>query len=125
MKIKLLLFTVITLLSYTGNAQRPGWDPATMAEREKKVMLDSIQDLTDDQELVINEIYEQYKNDLEKAFADHGGNRDEMRSSMQAIRKNHQNMIKEILTTEQWETWEGLVKQMRQRRRAGRPQQDR
>ena len=99
-------------------------DPAAMADREKKVLLDSINDLSEDQQLVINEIYDQYSKDLEKTFTAFSGNREEMRASMQKVRQNHQEMLKEILTDEQWAKWEKIIKDTRDSRRARRPQQN-
>ncbi len=112
----------LILTSIAGFGQRGERNPAEMAAREKTMLLDSINDLTADQKIVINEIYDQYAKDLEKTFAENSGNREEMRASMQSLRKNHHVMLQEILTEEQWAKWQQITRNARERRRARRPQ---
>jgi hypothetical protein len=97
------------------------FNPKSMAQREKKLLYDSIQDLSEDQKLVIDEIYNQYGQDLQTSFDEAEGNRESMRAALQAVRKNKQDQLKEILTEEQWLKAEALVRQVRERRQARRP----
>ena len=103
--------------------QQRQFDPKAMASREKDALYEHITDLTDDQKSVIDEIYTQYAADLSKAFEDADGDREKMRSQMREVRSGKQELLKEILTEEQWVKAEELANKARERRRGNRPPQ--
>lgn len=103
--------------------QQRQFDPKAMANREKEALYTNITDLTDDQKSVIDEIYTQYAEDLSKAFESADGDREKMREKMGEVRTGKQELLKEILTEDQWVKAEELAKKARERRRGNRPPQ--
>ena len=100
------------------------FDPAKMVAAEKQLLMDSVSGLNNDQKLIINEIYKDYKASflVARENAD-PGNREAMRSSMMSIRKEKDEALSAILTEEQFVKFEQLLKDRReksqQRRRPG------
>ncbi|MCA6074574.1 hypothetical protein [Fulvivirga sedimenti] len=116
----IILFSLIILgpLFITEtNGQPPQRNPSEMVAREKQMVLDSITDLSEDQKLVIDEIYKTYSEEITAAFSENQGDRDKMRGAMQEIRKKKQTMLSEILTDEQMARLTFIMQQNRRQRR--------
>ncbi len=110
------------LSSFAQGGQGPRRDPGQMVAAEKKIILDSIDGLNEEQKLIINEIYKDYEQSMTtmRANAD-PDNREAMMSGMTTIREGKNESLKAILTEAQYIRYESLMKavreQMGQRRR--------
>lgn len=122
----LILITLCITSQHLSLAQGgPGrgrqFDPTQMVTAEKQLLLDSITGLSDDQKLIIEVIYNDYLAAFEKAQESMDpDNRQAMRSNMEKIRDDKDAALKEVLTEEQFLSFEEMLasrrEQMRQRR---------
>jgi hypothetical protein len=126
MKKLLLILVTALILPVIGMAQGgPGggrqFDPERLVAAEKKLLLDSITGLNDDQKLIIEAIYDDYGSALTSARENMSpDNREAMRKTMIELRDKKSQALKEILTDEQMKSFEAMLErrraQMRQRR---------
>ena len=112
--IQLLFLAFLTTVS--AAAQERTWDPATMVQREKQAVFDSIPDLSDDQKAVIEEIYVAYQDDVSTLMQSANGDREKMRAGFMELRENKNTLLKEILTEEQWTVYDRMTSRRRGRR---------
>lgn len=113
------------LLAQGGPGMGRQFDPAQMVAAEKKLLLDSVQGLNDDQKLIINAIYEDYESAFTKARGNaNPDNREAMRESMMKIRDEKSEALQAVLTEEQYKAFDEILKRRReqaqQRRRRDR-----
>ena len=114
-----LIFLIVFIAVSAGIAQERTWDPEVMAEREKQVVLDSIPDLSDDQKLVIGEIYQNYAERIKASLDSSAGDREKMRTAFMEARTAKNELLQEILTADQWAVYERITTRGRRRRPPG------
>jgi hypothetical protein len=108
------LFIPIDSFSQGGEGNRR--DPAEFAAAEKQMVLDSIAGLNDEQKLIIAEIYKDYGNAITTARANADpNNREAMRTNMTAIRDEKNESLQAILTEEQYQKYDALMKAIREK----------
>jgi len=92
------------------------FDPKKRIEREKEQVQANITDLTEDQKIVLNQIYEDYSKEFIDIRSKSNGDFQIMRSNIQVIREKKDSMVKDLLTATQYSTYDSLMK-VRQKRR--------
>ena len=126
-KLFLTLMTGLLLAGISFAQGGPGggrqFDPERMVDAEKKLLLDSIAGLNDDQKLIITAIYDDYASALSSARDNMSpDNREAMRSTMTKIRDDKNQALEEILTDEQMKSFKAMLErrreEMRQRRQS-------
>jgi hypothetical protein len=119
----LTLFTFIFIHSYGLVAQGPpsggrrppgpppGMDPSEMFEREKQMILENVEGITEDQELLIDGIYEEYATSFTEIMKEARENRsfEEMRTKREALREEKDLLLKDVLSESQYATYQGLI----------------
>lgn len=104
----------------------PGnFDPEAMIDRQMDQMKETLE-LTGDQEDQIRDILVKGSENMQamrEEMREGGGGFEGMRESMQQMREEQDSKIKEILSEEQWLSYEAMQEEMRSRR-GQRPQQN-
>ena len=126
----LLVFTfsgISVCAQSQGRGPGPGgFDPDEMVKREKQNLYKSIDDLTDDQKLLLDGIYDEFALSIRELRNEMRQTRDfqAMRPKMMALREEKNGLIKDVLNEEQYEVYLGLmenrrrqIEEYRQRRR--------
>ena len=109
-----ILLMPIDSFSQSGGGNRR--DPAEFIAAEKQMVLDSIAGLNDEQKLIIEEIYKDYGNATITARANADpDNREAMRTNMTAIRDEKNESLKAILTEEQYQKYDAIMKAIREK----------
>lgn len=109
-----ILITPIDSFSQSGEGNRR--DPAEFVAAEKQMILDSIAGLNDEQKLIIGEIYKDYGRAISAARANADpNNREAMRTNMTAIRDEKNESLKAILTEEQYQEYDAIMKAIREK----------
>lgn len=123
-KFTLLLLVIPTLvLAQQGpSVQGRMVDPEQMANDEKQLLYDSISGLSEDQKIIIDEIYKDFNVASSKASeGTDPSNREAFRETMMSIRKEKDEALQAILTSDQYSTFQQLLtkrnEQARNRRR--------
>ena len=117
-----LLLLPIESFSQGGGGGGARRDPSEFVAIEKQIILDSLAGLNEDQRLIIEEIYKDYEKSITtiRANAD-PDNREAMRTNMTTIRDDKNESLKAILTEEQYQKFDAIMKarreNMSQRRR--------
>ena len=114
----LLITTVFflpkNLVAQGGEMRR---DASKIIEAEKSILTDSLTSLSDDQKLIIDQIYKDFESEFTAARASvEPDNREVMMLTMQKIRESKNESLKAILTEEQYKKFEDIMKKMRQSR---------
>lgn len=114
--ISFLSFT--TLFAQRPGGRPPGGGPETMIAREKQAVLDKITDLNEDQELLLDGIYDEFTVTLKETFQEsrESGSREGMREKMQALRSEKDDLIKDVLNEEQFKIYQTISQRKRERR---------
>lgn len=125
---RLLLLALVIVMSQwvmaQGQAgQRP--NPAEMVKREKAMILEKITSLSDDQKLILDQVYTDYENSITKLREESSGNREGMREKMQAIRATKEEALQGLLNEEQNEQYAELKKSRKEGRGQGQGQRKR
>ena len=108
-----ILFIPIDSFSQSGQGNRR--DPAEFVAAEKQMVLDSIAGLNDAQKLIIAAIYKDYGNAISTARANADpNNREAMRTNITAIRDDKNESLKAILTEEQYQKYDAIMKSIRE-----------
>ncbi|UII25492.1 hypothetical protein LVD15_19605 [Fulvivirga maritima] len=116
--IVMICFALIALgQTALGQPGRRG-DFADRIDEEKKEVLQEITDLNDDQKLLIEEVYEQFKASLKNTMST--GERGEMREKFQDIKTEKDNAIKDVLNEDQFKLYEELMQKRKPPRRQQR-----
>ena len=111
---------VLALSSYAqpGGGRRPGGGPEEMVAREKQAIYEKITDLSDDQKLLIEGVYDEFAVTLREGFqeARESNDREGRREKMEALRKEKDELIADILNTEQYEIYQSITATRRDRK---------
>lgn len=124
----LLLLALVIVMSQWAMAQGQGGqrpNPAEMVKREKAMILEKITSLSDDQKLILDQVYTDYENSITKLREESSGNREGMREKMQAIRATKEEALQGLLNEEQNEQYAELKKSRREGRGQGQGQRKR
>ena len=100
---------------------RRGFDPDEMIKREKQNVYKVVKDLSDDQKMLLDGIYDEYSLSFKELREEAMQTRDfqTMRPKMQALQSEKHDLVKDVLNEEQFVLYQGLMeKQQRQRRDA-------
>ncbi len=122
------LFSALILVStFTIYAQPPGGRPSgpppgggpeEMVKREKQNLYEKITDLSDDQKLLLDGIYEEYtttfKEKMQEAFQSR--DREKMRSTMEALTAEKDSLIGDVLNEDQFTIYKELTVRRRDRK---------
>lgn len=140
MKKEFVLVSLTVLLSFVlivpafaqgpGGGRGPGgFDPDEMIKREKQNVFKAIEDLSDDQKLLLDGIYDEFSLSFKELREEMMQTRDfqAMRPKMEALRDEKDGLIKDVLSAEQFVIYQGLMENRRrqmqenmQRRQGGR-----
>lgn len=97
---------------------RPGGGPEMMIEREKQALYSKVDDLSEDQKVLLDGIYDEFGITLKETFqaARESGSREGVREKMQALRKEKDELIKDVLNEEQFQKYLSIAQERRERR---------
>lgn len=107
--LKVTMFAALICLGYQGMAQRGSFDPAERVSQEKQNVLESMEDLTEDQQVVIDQIYENHLEKVQELTASTDGPSPEAREKMMVINKEKNELMKDVLSDEQYAKYEQLI----------------
>ncbi len=128
------LLLILTLSVYAQPGQRGGGggergqrpDPAEQLNREKLALYKKVSDLSEDQKMLLDGIYEEFGTTVKEKFeeARESGSREGMREKMQELRKEKDLLIKDVLSENQFGLYEELLKTNRENRQGNRPREE-
>jgi hypothetical protein len=113
----LMVFLSITT-AMTAFAQRRGggrgpggFDPDEMIKREKQNVYKAVEDLSADQKLLLDGIYDEFSLSFKELRDEMRQTRDfqAMRPKMEALRDEKDGLIKDVLSEDQFVIYEGLM----------------
>ncbi|MEP0985418.1 hypothetical protein [Ekhidna sp.] len=101
-----------------GRGGRPGGGPEEMIAREKQALYSKVKDLTDDQKLLLDGIYEEFSTTLKETFEElrQSNDREGRRKKMEALRKEKDELIADVLNEDQFEIYKSLSQTRREKR---------
>ncbi|MEL6924337.1 MAG: hypothetical protein AAFO94_09835 [Bacteroidota bacterium] len=91
-------------------------DRAARIKAQQEQMIAKL-DLSEDQAVAMKEIMEDYRNKMQKTREDNMGDRVAMMTAMKALRTEQETEIKDILTADQFKTFQTLMEERRGKRR--------
>lgn len=102
--------------SQGGGGGGPRRDVSELIASEKQIVLDSLTGVNDDQKLIIEEIYKDYGESMKTLRANaNPDNRESMRTDMTALRDGKNESLKAILTEEQYQQFDAIMKARREK----------
>ncbi|MEQ6166140.1 hypothetical protein AAOE16_03005 [Ekhidna sp. MALMAid0563] len=101
-----------------GRGGRPGGGPEQMIEREKQTLYSKVEDLTDDQKLLLDGIYEEFLVIFQESMEEmrQSNDRESRREKMEALRKEKDELIADVLNEDQFKIYESISRTRRERR---------
>jgi len=120
-----LFVLTITSCAQPGGGGRPGGGPEEMVAREKQAVYEKITDLSEDQKLLIEGVYEEFTLTLKESFkeARESGSREGRREKMEALRKEKDELIADILNEEQFEIYKSIAARKERKNNPGRSEE--
>jgi hypothetical protein len=113
--IKFLAVVAFFALSFNVFSQGPGGRRAgggsdEMIKREKQALYEKVEDLSSDQKLLLDGIYEEFQVTLEETMKElrSSGDRESRREKMEAIRTEKDTLVKDVLNEEQYKIYESI-----------------
>lgn len=99
-----------------------GFDPAEMIKREKQNVYKAVADLSTDQKTLLDGIYQEFGDSFDEIFEEVRQTRDykSMRPKMDALRKEKDGLIKDVLNADQYDKYLEVIKERDQQREAQR-----
>jgi|GEM_PF-2403750 len=118
-----LIVTLFIFLSVVSlYAQRRGGPPSgmleTMMAREKQALYDKAEDLSKDQKMLLDGIYDEFTVTLKETFEENRSNREAMRTKLMALRKEKDELIADVLNEEQYQVYENITAKRREERKS-------
>ncbi|GAB5524625.1 MAG: hypothetical protein Roseis2KO_24970 [Roseivirga sp.] len=106
-----------------GGGGRPGGGPEQMIEREKQSVYKKITDLSKDQKLLLDGIYTEFASTLEETMKElrQGDDREAGREKMEALRKEKDLLIADVLNEDQFKIYQTISKPKRERKGDTKP----
>ncbi len=101
-----------------GRGGRPGGSPEQMIEREKQTLYSKVEDLTGDQKLLLDGIYEEFLVTLQESMEEmrQSNDRESRREKMEALRKEKDELIADVLNEDQFKIYESISRTRREQR---------
>ena len=121
-----ILILLIGLLSFNiAQAQRPGGSIEERVAREKQAIKKKITDLSADQTMLLDGIYDEYGETLQETFEEvrATGNWKELRGKMTALKEEKDGLIKDVINDDQYEIYLSVVQRRSERKGNGPPPQ--
>ncbi len=119
----LMFLWSLTLLSQPpGGGRRPGGGAEEMIKREKQALYEKVTDLSDDQKMLLDGIYDEFAVTLKEAFEEMRQSnleREARREKMQSLLKEKNELIADVLNEEQYKIYENMIATRRERRNRG------
>lgn len=114
---------LIPLLAQGPPGGPGGFDPDEMIKREKQNIFKALTDLTDDQKLLMDGIFDEFALSFKEIREEMMQTRDfqAMRPKMEALRKERDGLVRDVLNDNQYTTYLNVVEE-RRNQRANRPQ---
>lgn len=102
-----------------GRGGRPGGGPEEMIAREKQTVFTKINDLSEDQKMLLEGIYEEFGVTLKETFEEMRGSddREKRQETMQNLRAEKDLLIKDVLNEEQYTIYQEISTSRRERKR--------
>ncbi len=96
-----------------------GFDPSEMVQREKQNVYKAIDDLSDDQKLLLDGIYDEFILSFKELRDEMMQSRDfqAMRPKMEALRDEKDQLIKDVLNEDQFAIYQGIMENRRNQMR--------
>jgi hypothetical protein len=116
------LLVSIQLMAQTGTppggGSPGGFDPDEMVKREKQNVYKEITDLSDDQKTLLDGIYEEFSASFKEIRDEVMKTRDfqNMRPKMEALLKEKDDLIHDVLNEDQFTIYTGIVEARRRQR---------
>lgn len=119
LSIGLQLMVIAAIAQPPPGGPRGPMDPTEMFAREKQNIYKEITDLTDDQKLLIDGIYDEFAVSFKETFEEvrqSGGGFDKVREKMQALRKEKDGLMADVLNEKQYTIYSQLMENSYKRR---------
>ena len=110
--ILLICANVIVVFAQPRDGRGPGgFDPDEMIKREKQNVFKAIADLSDDQKMLLDGIYDEFSLSFKELRDEMRQTRDfqAMRPKMEALRDEKDGLIKDVLNEDQFLIYQGLM----------------
>lgn len=103
-----------------------GFDPDEMVKREKQNVYKDITDLSEDQKTLLDGIYDEFSVSFKEIRDEVMRTRDfqNMRPKMEALMKEKDNLIRDVLNDDQYAIYTGIIEARRRQRPNRAPQTD-
>ncbi|PIB37177.1 hypothetical protein BFP72_18070 [Reichenbachiella sp. 5M10] len=114
----IFLVLLFTLVGWQSIAQPGGrMSPEDRVMREKQNLYSKIDDLSDDQTMIIDGIYDEYAQSIKENFEEARKNRnwEEMRTKMEVLNEEKDGLMFDILSEEQYAIYEEMTTAQRER----------
>ena len=111
--VKILPFLLLGMVSASAFAQRGNMDPNQMAQRQTDTIKKYVSGITSDEETKILTIEQDFSKSAQEARNSSDGDRDAMRTKMEALRKDRDDKIKAVLTADQYTQYTKMPKEHR------------
>ncbi|MEO9871994.1 hypothetical protein [Ekhidna sp.] len=103
---------MITLISFSQppGGRRNGGGPEEMVKREKQTLYKKITDLSEDQKLLLDGIYDEFTITLKESIEElrASNDREGRREKMLALRKEKDDLVKDVLNEEQYKIYTSI-----------------
>jgi len=102
-----------------------GFDPDEMVKREKQNVFKEITDLSDDQKVLMDGIYDEFSVSFKEIRDEVMKTRDfqNMRPKMEALMKEKDDLVRDVLNEDQFVIYTGIIEARRKQRQARAPQE--
>lgn len=122
----LLLIAILTVAQPPGGGRRNGGGPDEIVKREKQTLYSKITDLSEDQKLLLDGIYDEFAVTLKETFEEmrNSDNREGRREKMQALRVEKDELVKDVLNEDQFAIYQKISAPRRGRREGDAPNGD-
>ena len=110
---KAISLLVLGMASVSAFAQRGNMDPNQMAQRQTDTIKKYVGSITSDEEAKILTIEQNFAKSAQEARSSSDGDRDAMRTKMEALRKDRDDKIEAVLTADQYTQYTKMPKEHR------------
>ncbi|MEO9477332.1 MAG: hypothetical protein ABJG41_17435 [Cyclobacteriaceae bacterium] len=114
----LLIVVYCSTYSQPPGGGRPGrFDPAEMVKREQQNVKTKVSDLSEDQMILIDGIYEEYAVTITETMEEgrNGEKREDVRAKMRKLRDEKSELIRDVLNDTQYAEYEKIIAEGRRR----------